>query len=123
MALLNKTSILGIKSNQTSRGRSGESKLLNQATFVTSRSPVGNPNSNKIAKTQTSRLTKSQAFTRGGILQTFRGQTVRGSSQPPPSPNAVDLLFARINLLTPAGTMENESQMQTFLRELNSINL
>ena len=48
MTLLNKTSNLSLKTTKTGRGRSGDSKLLNQSTPIPKESPIGNPNSNKL---------------------------------------------------------------------------
>ena len=50
MALNNKTSIFAPSPSQTSRGKSGDSKLLSQATTVKSTPPIGNPSSDKLSQ-------------------------------------------------------------------------
>jgi hypothetical protein len=50
MALNNKTSIFAPSPSQTSIGKSGDSKLLSQATTVKSTSPIGNPSSDKLSQ-------------------------------------------------------------------------
>ena len=50
MARNNKTSVFAPSPSQISRGKSGDSKLLSQATTVKSNSPIGNPSSDKLSQ-------------------------------------------------------------------------